>query len=77
MALIERYAVDDLVAALQRALRYRAYDARVVRRILETTAEPRVLPDAGREASLQRLREVLEAPAPRAMGEYAEALRDD
>jgi len=77
LALIERYDADDLVEALRRAVHYRAYDARVVGRILEAHAQPRILPDAGQQAAIERLRNVIDAPAPRSMDVYASALRDE
>ena len=77
LALQERYALDDLVAALQRAVRYEAFDAATVTRILEQTATPRILPDDSdqREAARQRLREVQAPTALRNMSVYARALR--
>jgi hypothetical protein len=75
----ERYALDDLVAALERAVRYRAFSAHTVTRILESTASPRVLPDTLAEASKERLRRDLahtDVP-PRAMGAIARAIRGE
>lgn len=73
----ERYALDDLVAALERAVRYRAFSAHTVTRILETIASPRVLPDTLASASMERLRRDLahtDVP-PRAMSDFARAIR--
>ena len=74
LALQERYALDDLHAALRRAVRYQAFDANTVVRILEATATPRVLPDSADHAR-QRLAGVVKRTARRDMGAYAEALR--
>jgi hypothetical protein len=59
LALQERYALDDVAGAIERAVRYRAFDARVVERILEASATPRVLPDTLAVAARRRLREDL------------------
>ena len=77
LALQERYDLDDLVAALQRAVRYEAFDAATVTRILEQTATPRILPDDSerREEARRRLREVQAPIALRDMSVYARALR--
>jgi transposase len=79
LALVERYDADDLVRALGRAVRYRAFDAGVVTRILAATAEPRELPSTTDERALSRLREqgAALAVSPRALAEYAVALRGD
>jgi len=77
LALQERYDLDDLVAALQRAVRYEAFDAATVTRILEQTATPRILPDDSdrREEGRRRLREVQNPTPLRDMNVYARALR--
>lgn len=77
LALRERYDADDLVVALERAVRYRAFDARVVARILETSATPRVLPDTLEAAAHRRLREDIPGHhvTARPMQAYADAIR--
>ena len=76
LALQERYDLNDLIAALRRAVRYEAFDAATVTRILEQTATPRVLPDSGRmEAARLRLRSVQAPTTPRDLGVYAKAFR--
>ena len=79
LRLRERYDADDLVAALDRAVRYRAYDAAVVTRILEAAAEPRSLPDTLEDHARRRLRDSLAAEhvEPRPMSAYAAALRGE
>ena len=79
LALRERYDADDLVAAIERAVRYRAFDAGVVARILEAGAVPRVLPDTLAVAALRRLREDVPGAnvSARAMSDYAAAIRGD
>ena len=73
----ERYALDDIVAALDRAVRYRAFDVQAVTRILQSTATPRLLPDTLAAAARERLRQELahmQVPA-REMGAYATTVR--
>ena len=79
LALRERYDADDLTAAIERAVRYRAFDARVVARILEAGAVPRVLPDTLAEAALRRLREDVPGAnvSARSMNDYADAIRGE
>lgn len=77
LELVERYAVDDLLAALERAVRYRAFDAKHVERILATQATPRVLPDLHERGAIERLANLVRAPEPRAMADYAAALQGD
>ena len=75
----ERYDLDDVLKALQRAIRYRAFDADTVTRILETTATPRVLPDSATQAARERLRTELAHTdiAPRELSAYAAAFRGE
>lgn len=78
LALVATYNADDLVLALERAVRYRAFDAGVVARILAAQATPRPLPSTEDEGARRRLREhsaALFVP-PRALGDYAAALSD-
>jgi transposase len=74
LALVERYSADDLVRALERAVRYRAYDAAVVSHILEASASPRLLPETRLEAARQRLAAMLPAGSPRSLDLYNDAL---
>lgn len=77
LALRERYHADDLVSALDRAVRYRAFDARTVARILEASAAPRILPDTLEEAARRRLRDDIPGGnvSARPMRAYAAAIR--
>lgn len=79
LALQERYSLDDMVSALQRAVRFGAFDAERVTRILELTATPRVLPDTTVEGSLERLRQDLAHAdvSPRKLDEYQRAFRGE
>jgi transposase len=71
LALMERYSAEDIVAALDRAVRYRAFDGNVVQRIVEASATPRVLPDTAKEAAAERLKSALVPTVPRPMTHYA------
>jgi transposase len=77
LALRERFNADDLVAALDRAVRYRAFDAQVVERILVASAAPRPLPDTLEDQARRRLRDDLPDVAPRPIGDYAAAIRGE
>jgi len=72
LALLEIYRRDDLVAAMERAVRFRAFSLKALERILTVQAKPKppleALADEGRE----HLRPLLEdAPLPpRPTGEY-------
>lgn len=55
LALRERYASGDLLAALRHAQRYGAFDHAAVGRILETTAKPRTLDEYVADATRQKL----------------------
>lgn len=76
LGLVERYDAGDLVRALDRAVRYRAFDGQVVERILLASAEPRALPDMGEQRARARLGEAARAleVKPRSLVAYAAAL---
>jgi hypothetical protein len=76
LALQERYALDDIRKALERAVRYRAYDANTVVRILEHAARPRILPDSAVRAR-QRLRRALGHTPKRQLDAYNDAMKGD
>lgn len=76
LGLIESYAVDDVVRALTRAVRYKAFDAQVIKRILVRTAKPRDLPSSLDDcAAAKRLADVARHARvePRPLGDYAAA----
>lgn len=77
LQLRERFDADDLHAALERAVRFRAFDAAVVTRILEASATPRPLPDSLDEQARRRLREDLvdTRVPPRPLHEFTAAIR--
>lgn len=76
LGLVERYHADDLLRAIERAVRYRAFDAGVVVRILSATATPRPLPSTEAARTRERLRTqgaALAGPR-RTLDPYAQAL---
>lgn len=79
LALRERYSADDLLAALERAVQYRAFDAAIVTRILEARATPRSLPQTLADEARRRLRSGLPDTdvAPRELDAYTAAMRGE
>ncbi len=73
LALLEHYSAEDLVCALKRAVRYRAFDGGIVERILQASATPRVLPDTTAQLA-KRLSSALTPTIPRPIEQYACAL---
>jgi hypothetical protein len=79
LALRDRYDADDVLIALERAVRYRAFDAGTVTRILEAQATPRTLPEVLADEARRRLRDDLpntQAP-PRDLTAYGAAIRGE
>lgn len=77
LALREHYNADDLLGALDRAVRYRAFDAQVVERILMASATPRPLPDTLEDQARRRLRDDMPNVGPRQIADYAAAIRGE
>lgn len=77
--LTRAYALDDLIAALERAVRYSAFDAQVVRRILEAEAVPRALPATSSKAAEERLQQAGRQASvePRPLEDYERAVRPE
>lgn len=71
------WSADNVVAALEHAMRYDAYDARAVERILEARFKPRSLKEQMADTTRAQIRAALRAHPvkQRALSEYA-ALRD-
>jgi transposase len=72
LALLGTYSRADVAAALERAVRYGAYSAAAVERILAAQARPRELPETRAEAERLRLPQALsgEPIGPRPTSEY-------
>ena len=60
LSLQDRFSVNDIVAALEHAQKYRAYSARDVERILEAKAQPRHFADRMASAVRRQVRETFE-----------------
>ncbi len=76
LGLIAQFSTDDLIAALERAVRYRAFDGKVIKRILEASATPRTLPQDSELALRQRLTaSMIPATEPRQLKPYDAALQ--
>jgi hypothetical protein len=75
-ALLGTYRREDLAAALERAVRFRAFSLRAVERILAACAQPRAPLESLNEESWASLPEALrgEAVKPRTLEEYQELL---
>jgi transposase len=81
LALLGTYAVKDLLAALDRAVRFGAYSAHAVERILAAQARPKTmleaLADDCAEATRQQLQPLLDEPVrPRPLSEYQHLIEE-
>jgi transposase len=78
LALLETYHRRDLLAAIERALRYGAYSRSAVERILAVTATPKTILDHLAEKEQQQLHSLLDDDSvqPRSGKEYQKLLDD-
>jgi len=74
LALLGTYRRDDLVMALERALRYRAFSLKAVERILAVRAQPRPPLESLGDQARQHLQQLLDNDpvTPRKTAEYQE-----
>jgi hypothetical protein len=79
LALLATYARADLVAALERACRYRAFSLTAVERILAAQAQPKAPLLALAEEATASLKDLIdrEPVPPRSTADYAPLLQDD
>jgi hypothetical protein len=71
LALLGTYARKDLLAALERAVRFGAYSAQAVERILAAQAKPKSVLEAMADDDRRRLQPLLDEPVPpRSTAEY-------
>ena len=72
LALLETYRREDLVGALQRAVRFGAFSLRAVERILAAQAQPKTPLEALGDQQQRHLREILQDPSvpPRPTADY-------
>ncbi len=74
LAARERYAADDITAALRHAMTYDAYDAPTIERILKAKYRPRSLESVMNEAAIERLRQALPKVEQRSLDTYTNFL---
>lgn len=79
LSLLGTYRRDDLLAALERAVRYGAFSANAVERILAVQARPKTCWDRMAEDKPSHLKELLddEPTPPRPPGEYQRLLFEE
>ena len=79
LALLETYSRRDLVAAIERAVRYGAYSRSAIERILAVSATPRPALDKLAQQESQQLKSLLgDRPLqPRSSKEYGELFRQE
>jgi hypothetical protein len=73
----EHYESGDIHGAVAHALKYGAFDAHAVMRILKAKAEPRTLESARNEKARRDLENTLPRITQRSLNEYAELLEKD
>ncbi|TME25761.1 MAG: IS21 family transposase [Chloroflexi bacterium] len=77
LALLGTYARKDLLAALERAVRFGAYSAPAVERILAAQAKPKSVLEALADDDRRRLQPLLDEPvSPRSTAEYQQLCED-
>jgi hypothetical protein len=79
LALLGTYHRQDVIVALERAVRFRAFSLSAVERILAVQARPKTPLDALADEERQHLRPLLEdrPVPPRATGEYQSLLEQE
>ncbi len=75
LGLVERYSAKDLLSAIERALKFRAFDSKVVQRILEASATVRPLPQDSDRAAKERLDAMPSTTNPRDLDQYDAVLK--
>jgi hypothetical protein len=73
----EHYESGDIHGAIEHALKYRAFDAHAVERILKAKAEPRTLESVRNEKARKDLEKALPRIAQRPLDEYRKLLEKD
>jgi hypothetical protein len=73
----EHYESGDIHGAVEHALKYRAFDAHAVMRILKAKAEPRTLESVRNEKARRDLEKALPKITQRSLNEYVELLEKD
>ena len=73
----EHYQGEDIHRAIQHAIRYQAFEARAIERILRAKATPRTLESIRNERARQELQQALPKITQRPLVQYSELLRED
>jgi transposase len=73
----EHYQSEDIHRAIDHALRYQAFEARAIERILRAKAMPRTLESVRNERARQELQKALPQITQRPLDQYSELLRED
>jgi len=73
----EQYQSEDIHRAIEHAIRYQAFEARAIERILRAKAIPRTLESIRNERARQELQKTLPQITQRPLDQYSELLRED
>jgi len=73
----EHYQSEDIHKAMEHAIRYQAFEARAIERILRAKALPRTLESVRNERATQELQKALPQITQRPLDQYSELLRED
>jgi len=73
----EHYQSEDIHKAIEHAIRYQAFEARAIERILRAKGIPRTLESVRNERARQELQEALPKITQRPLDQYSELLRED
>jgi hypothetical protein len=73
----EHYQSEDIHRAIEHAIRYQAFEARSIERILRAKATPRTLESIRNERARQELQQALPKITQRPLEQYSELLRED
>jgi len=73
----EHYQSEDIHRAMEHAIRYQAFEARAIERILRAKAIPRTLESVRNERARQELQKALPKITQRPLDQYSELLREE
>jgi transposase len=73
----EHYQSDDIHRAIEHAIRYQAFEARAIERILRAKATPRTLESVRNERARQELQQALPKITQRPLEQYSDLLREE
>jgi hypothetical protein len=73
----EHYQSDDIHRAMEHAIRYQAFEARAIERILRAKAIPRTLESVRNERARQELQKALPKISQRPLDQYRELFKED